>query len=111
MESYLDHHGDKLVGRFDAGSYVILTEAMNSHDVGRDRGGIEVALSRVTAHTVVAGIDSDRLYPLEQSARLAAGIATAGSLQVISSVYGHDGFLIEVDAVGKLVSDLLTWPG
>ena len=110
VESYLDHHGDKLVGRFDAGSYVTLTEAMNSHDAGRGRGGIEAALSRVTAHTVVAGIDSDRLYPLEQSVRLAAGIATAGPVQVISSIYGHDGFLIEVDAVGKLVSDLLTRP-
>jgi len=107
VESYLDHHGDKLVGRFDAGSYVILTEAMNSHDVGRHRGGVEAALAQVTARTVVAGIDSDRLYPIEQSVRLAAGIATAGSLQVVSSPYGHDGFLIEVDAVGKLVAELL----
>jgi len=109
VESYLDHHGDKLVRRFDAGSYVILTEAMNSHDVGRGRGGVEAALSRVTARTVVAGIDSDRLYPIEQSVRLAAGIPTAGPLQVVSSPYGHDGFLIEVDAVGKLVADLLSW--
>jgi homoserine O-acetyltransferase len=107
VESYLDHHGDKLVGRFDAGSYVILTEAMNSHDVGRDRGGIEAALARITARTVVAGIDSDRLYPLEQSIQLAAGISTAGPLQVISSAYGHDGFLIEVESVGKIVADLL----
>ena len=80
---------------------------MNSHDVGRDRGGVEAALAQVTARTVVAGIDSDRLYPIEQSVRLAAGIPTAGSLQVVSSPYGHDGFLIEVDAVGKLVAELL----
>lgn len=108
VESYLDHHGAKLVSRFDAGSYVILTEAMNSHDVGRDRGGVEAALGRITARTVVAGIDSDRLYLLEESARLAAGIPTAEALQVISSPYGHDGFLIEVDSVGKIVSDLLS---
>ena len=107
VESYLDHHGRKLVGRFDAGSYVTLTEAMNSHDVGRDRGGIEAALARITARTAVAGIDSDRLYPMAQSARLAAGIDPAGPLQVINSAYGHDGFLIEVDAVGKVVADLL----
>lgn len=107
VESYLDHHGDKLVGRFDAGSYAILTEAMNSHDVGRDRGGIESALARVTARTVVAGIDSDRLYPLAESERLAAGIPTADPLVVIHSDHGHDGFLIEVDAVGKLVAELL----
>ena len=107
VESYLDHHGDKLVGRFDAGSYVVLTEAMNSHDVGRNRGGIEAALGRITARTVVAGIDSDRLYPLGQSRVLAAAIPTAAPLHVVSSVYGHDGFLIEVDAVGKLVAELL----
>jgi homoserine O-acetyltransferase len=107
VQSYLDHQGGKLVGRFDAGSYVVLTEALNSHDVGRYRGGIEAALRRVTARTVVAGIDSDRLYPLAESARLAAGIPGAAPLQVISSPYGHDGFLIEVDAVGKVVAELL----
>jgi homoserine O-acetyltransferase len=107
VQSYLDHHGDKLLGRFDAGSYVILTEAMNAHDVGRGRGGIEAALGRVTARTVVAGIDSDRLYPVAESARLAAGIPTADPLVIIHSDHGHDGFLIEVDAVGGLVAGLL----
>ena len=107
VQSYLDHHGAKLLGRFDAGSYVILTEAMNSHDVGRDRGGVEAALARVTARTVVAGIDSDRLYPVAESARLAAGIPTADPLVIIHSDHGHDGFLIEVDAVGGLVAGLL----
>ena len=108
VESYLDHQGDKLIGRFDAGSYVILTEAMNSHDVGRGRGGVEAALARVTARTVVAGIDSDRLYPVAESERLAAGIPTADPLVLVNSDHGHDGFLIEVDAVGKLVADLLS---
>jgi len=107
VESYLDHQGSKLIGRFDAGSYVILTEAMNSHDVGRGRGGVEAALARVTARTAVAGIDSDRLYPVAESERLAAGIPTAEPLAVIHSDHGHDGFLIEVDAVGKLVAELL----
>lgn len=107
VQSYLDHHGSKLARRFDPSSYVTLTQAMNSHDVGRDRGGVEAALGRVTARTIVAGIDSDRLYPLEQSSQLAAGIPTAGPLRVIPSAHGHDGFLIEVDAVGKIVTELL----
>jgi homoserine O-acetyltransferase/O-succinyltransferase len=106
-ESVPDGGRYAVVGRFDAGSYVTRTEAMNSHDVGRGRGGVEAALARVTARTVVAGIDSDRLYPLEQSVRLAAGIRTAAPLQVINSAFGHDGFLIEVDAVGKAVAELL----
>ncbi len=108
VESYLDHHGEKLVRRFDANSYVVLTDAMNSHDVGRGRGGYQVALARVTARTVVAAIDSDRLYPVELSELIAEAIPAAGPVHIIESLYGHDGFLIETDAVAKVVSPLLS---
>ena len=101
VASYLDHHADKLARRFDAGSYVVLTETMNSWDVGRDRGGVAAALARVTARSLVAGVDSDRLYPLALQQQVADGLGVP--LQVISSPYGHDGFLIEVDAVGELL--------
>ncbi|MER6629108.1 homoserine O-acetyltransferase [Streptomyces sp. NPDC000987] len=107
VESYLDHHAAKLVRRFDAGSYVVLTQAMNAHDVGRDRGGVRAALRRVTARTLVAGVDSDRLYPLTQQAELAAHIPSADRLRVIESPYGHDGFLIETDQVAALVRELV----
>ncbi|MGD9528424.1 homoserine O-acetyltransferase MetX [Pseudonocardia sp.] len=107
VESYLDHHGAKLVRRFDAGSYVRLTELMNAHDVGRGRGGAAAALSRVTATTLVAGVSSDRLYPLEQQQELVAGIPGAGPLRVIDSPYGHDGFLIEAAVVDGLLTELL----
>ena len=109
VQSYLEHHGAKLARRFDAGSYVALTEAMNSHEVGRGRGGLEAALATVTARSVVVGIDSDRLYPLEQQERLAAGLATVtrGGLQVVHSPFGHDGFLIERDAIARAVQPLL----
>ncbi|MCS7481590.1 homoserine O-acetyltransferase [Umezawaea endophytica] len=107
VESYLDHHADKLVRRFDPDSYVVLTESMNSHDVGRDRGGVRAALRRVTARTIVAGVDTDRLFPLAQQAELAAGITTADDLRVVTSDYGHDAFLIESDQVGALVRELL----
>ena len=107
VESYLDHHADKLVWRFAAGSYVTLTEAMNSHDIGRGRGGTATALRRVRARTLVAGIDSDRLYPLAQQEYLAAGIPGAGSVRVITSPYGHDGFLIETEQVGACLGELL----
>ncbi|MFF5859195.1 homoserine O-acetyltransferase [Streptomyces sp. NPDC012751] len=107
VESYLDHHAAKLVSRFDAGSYVVLTEAMNAHDVGRDRGGVRRALARVRAPALVAGVDSDRLYPLAQQAELAALIPGADRLRVVESPYGHDGFLIETEQVGSLVRELL----
>ena len=107
VESYLQHHGSKLARRFDANSYIVLSEAMSSHDVGRDRGGIESALSRITARTLVAGIDSDRLYPLSQQQELADLIPTSGSLDIVKSPHGHDGFLIEFDQVGELARQLL----
>jgi homoserine O-acetyltransferase len=107
VESYLDHHADKLVRRFDAASYVLLTESMNTHDVGRDRGGVAAGLGRVRARTVVAGVDSDRLYPLYQSRQLAEGIPGAREAAVISSPYGHDSFLIETEQVAALVKSLL----
>ncbi|MER5883223.1 homoserine O-acetyltransferase [Streptomyces sp. NPDC001941] len=105
--SYLDHHAAKLVRRFDAGSYVTLAEAMNSHDVGRGRGGTRAALRRITARTLVAAVDSDRLYPPAQQRELAAAIPGADGLRMIASAHGHDGFLIETDQVGPLVRELL----
>ena len=108
VQSYLDHHADKLARRFDAGTYVALTDAMSTHDVGRGRGGTAAALSTITVPVVVGGVDSDRLYPLRLQQELADLIPTADKLHVISSPYGHDGFLLEVDAVAALVRRTLS---
>jgi homoserine O-acetyltransferase len=108
VESYLDHHADKLVHRFDAASYVTLVRAMDSHDIGRNRGGVAEALSRITAKTLVAGVNSDRLYPLTQQIHLANAIPTAGEAKVIDSPYGHDAFLLETAQLTPLIADLLT---
>ncbi len=107
VESYLDHHADKLVRRFDANSYVVLTEAMNSHDIGRGRGGTAAALRRVTARTAVAAVSSDRLYPVDLNREIAEGISDCPPLRVIESPYGHDGFLLEAGAVGGVLEELL----
>ncbi len=107
IESYLDHHAAKLVHRFDAGSYVTLTSAMNTHDVGRGRLGVPRALRRVSAHTVVVGVDSDRLYPLPQQREIAAGIPGADDVRVIASPHGHDAFLIETDQVAACLNEIL----
>jgi homoserine O-acetyltransferase len=103
VASYLDHHADKLVGRFDAGSYVVLTEAMNSHDVGRGRGGLEAALTSLQMPVSVAGIDSDRLYPVEQQHQIARLAPGARPATIIGSAHGHDGFLVESAAVGEVI--------
>jgi homoserine O-acetyltransferase/O-succinyltransferase len=110
VESYLDHHGAKLVDRFDAASYVVLTDAMNTHDVGRGRGGIHPALARYrgAGEVAVAGVDSDRLYPIEEQHALAHLLGVPGErAHVVRSPHGHDAFLIESRQVGTLLSDLL----
>lgn len=110
VESYLDFHGNKFTRRFDANSYVTLVEAMNSHDITRGRGTLTEALSAVTARTLVLGIDSDRLFPVEQQQALAAALPATihgPDAIVISSSFGHDAFLIEDDLVGPHLATLL----
>ena len=110
VESYLDFHGNRFTRRFDTNSYVTLVEAMNSHDVGRDRGGIEDALAQVTATTLVLGIDSDRLFPVEGQHRIARSIRRTldgREAVVLTSDFGHDGFLIETHLVGAHLRRLL----
>ena len=108
VESYLDHHAESLAARFDANSYVVLTESMNSHDIGRGRGGVEMALDRVTADLVVVAIDSDRLYPPRLSHEISRARASFGPTHVIISDHGHDGFLIEIEQVGQIVRESLS---
>ena len=110
VESYLDFHGNKFTRRFDANSYVTVVQAMNSHDVGRGRGGVAAALERVTARTLVVGIDTDRLFPVEGQHRIARGIPhtlDGNDAVVLTSDFGHDGFLIETELVGAHLRRLL----
>jgi homoserine O-acetyltransferase/O-succinyltransferase len=103
VQSYLEHQGGKLAARFDAGTYVALTDALSSHDVGRGRGGVRAALRGCPVPVVVGGITSDRLYPLRLQEELAAFLPGCRELNVVESIYGHDGFLVETDAVGELI--------
>jgi homoserine O-acetyltransferase len=110
VESYLDFHGNKFTRRFDANSYITLVEAMNSHDIGRDRGGVEKALQSIRVRALVAGINSDRLFPITGQKMIAEHIGSelvGGALQVIESEFGHDGFLIEFETVGPMLRSLL----
>jgi homoserine O-acetyltransferase len=107
VQSYLDHHGDKLARRFDANSYLILTESMLSHDLGRDRGGVESALAQIPARALVVAVDTDRLFPPAQAARIADGLPAAEPLRLVVSDHGHDGFLIEFEQLGPVVAEFL----
>ena len=102
IEGYLQHHGDKLVDRFDANSYITLTRAMDSHDLGRGRRGYHDALDAIAARALVVAIDSDVLYPPAEQEELAE-LLPNGELAVLHSAHGHDAFLIEVEELNRLV--------
>ncbi|MGY0503404.1 homoserine O-acetyltransferase MetX [Nocardia sp. FBN12] len=107
VQSYLEHQADKLCQRFDPATYVLLSEAMNRHDVGRGRGGIAAALASTSVPCVVGGVDSDRLYPLNTQAELAEGLPGCAGLEIVHSRDGHDGFLTEAAAVSKLLTETM----
>lgn len=104
VEGWLRHHGRALVERFDASAYVTLTLAMDTHDVGRGRGGWREALASVRAPALVVAIDSDVLYPPVEQQELAEALPFA-RLATLRSPHGHDAFLIEAQAVNALVAD------
>ncbi|MDR0432902.1 MAG: homoserine O-acetyltransferase [Bifidobacteriaceae bacterium] len=103
VQSYLDHQGAKLPPRFDANSYIVLTEAMMSHDIGRGRGGVEAALAGISARALIVAVDSDRLFLPELSQVIADHLPAADGVHLVHSAYGHDGFLIEFAQLAPLI--------
>ena len=112
VESYLRYQGAKLAARFDAGSYVGLTEAMDTHDVGRggNREDAAAALARLGADALCVGIASDVLYPPAESRRLAEALP-AGRYAELDSPFGHDAFLVDFEALDALVRPFLADTG
>ncbi|MBL4651449.1 MAG: homoserine O-acetyltransferase [Flavobacteriales bacterium] len=102
--SYQKYQGEKFVKRFNAYSYWLLSKAMDSHDVSRNRGSIKKALSKIKAETIVIGITTDALFPISESRTLVEGIENS-ELLIIDSDYGHDGFLIETATITKLLRE------
>lgn len=102
-ESYQRYQGQKLAKRFNSYSYHTLLTALDSHHVGRGRGSTEAALAAVTAKTLVIGISTDLLYPVTEQEELAHAIPDA-QLEVIDSLFGHDGFLLETAKLSTLLS-------
>jgi homoserine O-acetyltransferase len=100
--SYQQYQGDKLTARFNAYSYVTLSHVMDSHHVGRGRGGVAAALARVQARTLVLGISSDVLFPVSEQLLLARLIPGAMYGEMESS-FGHDGFLIETAQIARFL--------
>ena len=104
--SYINYQGDKLVNRFNAYSYWLLTKSMDSHHIARGRGGdLKATLSSIQTPTLIIGINSDILCPLTEQKFMEAHMPNA-SLVAIDSMYGHDGFIIET---AQITTHLKAW--
>nr|WP_199158952.1 homoserine O-acetyltransferase [Pedobacter sp. ASV2] len=104
--SYQNYQGEKLINRFNAYSYYYLTKAMDSHNVGRNRKSITDALKQIKANTLVIGIENDFLFPISEQKYLADHIPGA-NFSALHSDYGHDGFLIETDALTNVIGNFI----
>lgn len=105
-ETYQRYQGEKLAKRFNAFSYYFLSKGMDAHNVGRNRGSVEAALQQIKAKTLVIGISTDILFPLNEQQFLANHIPGA-QFADIASLYGHDGFLLEFDNIGHHIQQFI----
>lgn len=101
--AWLDHHGRALTERFDRNAYLRLAAAMDSHDVGRDRGDVIQALRATEVPTLLVGISTDLLYPPAELEAIATEMPDA-ELAILEAPHGHDAFLIEQDALNGFVT-------
>ena len=100
--SYQRHQGEKLCRRYNAYSYVAILDAFDTHDIGRDRGGVAAALGRIEAETIVVGLSSDIIFtPAEM--RTLASLIPGAVYREIDSEFGHDGFLVEHSLLNKIL--------
>ncbi len=106
-ETYQRYQGEKLATRFNSFSYMVLSKALDSHNIGRGRAGVRQALRKVKANTLVIGIDTDILFPASEQKYLATYIPRA-KYKEIGSLYGHDGFLIETEKISSIAGEFLS---
>ncbi|TYZ58409.1 hypothetical protein PybrP1_000091 [[Pythium] brassicae (nom. inval.)] len=106
VQSYLEYQGRKFLSRFDVNAYLALLHLMDTHDVGRGRGGVDCALQTLTQPALVVGVESDVLYPIAEQQAIARALPNA-SFAALASIHGHDGFLLEQDRISDLIAAFL----
>lgn len=111
VQSYLAHQGKKLTERFDAACYVTLTEALNRHDVGRGRGGLNKALASSMVPTMIVGVDTDILYPYHQQEHISRNLGNLLAMAKLSSPVGHDAFLVEARQMDRILRNFIALTG
>jgi homoserine O-acetyltransferase len=106
VASYIRYQGEKLEKRFSPWTYYKLTQTLDTHDLGRNRGGIEVALNSISAKTLAIGISEDLLTKATEVEKIVASVPNA-AYREISSPYGHDGFLLETKQLTQIIKQFL----
>ena len=104
--TYQQHQGEKLRRRFNAFSYYRMTEAVDSHNIGRGRGSVANALRQIKARTLVVAISSDILFPVEAHIPMRQYISDV-EYHLIESSFGHDGFLVEHEKLNNIITNFM----
>lgn len=104
--TYQRYQGEKLCRRYNAYSYMSILDSFDTHDIGRDRGGVETALSRIEAQTVVIGLSTDIIFTPQEMKRLCSMIPGAEYFE-IDSLFGHDGFLVEHEQLNNILKPFI----
>lgn len=104
--TYQQHQGEKLRRRFNAFSYYRMTEAVDSHNIGRGRGSVADALRQIKARTLVVAISSDILFPVEAHIPMRQYISDV-EYHLIESSFGHDGFLVEHEKLNNIITNFM----
>jgi homoserine O-acetyltransferase len=111
IEAYLEMHAQKFARSFDANSYLYLSRAMDLFDVAEHGGSVETGLGRIRAErTLVVGVETDFLFPIDQQEEIARILANAGrhvTMVRLPSIQGHDSFLVDMDRFGPVVAEFL----
>ena len=100
--SYQNYQGQKLANRFNAYSYWILSKAMDSQNIARNRKSLVDSLIQIKSNTIVIGVSSDILFPTTEQKFIAAHIPNAEYIE-IDSIFGHDGFLVELEELNRVL--------
>jgi homoserine O-acetyltransferase len=111
IEAYLEMHAQKFVGTFDANCYLYLSRSMDLFDVAEHGGSVEAGLGCIrTRKTLVIGVETDFLFPIDQQEEIAAILERSGRdvrLIRLPSIQGHDSFLVDYDRFGPAVGSFL----
>jgi len=112
VEAYLEMHAEEFGGSFDANCYLYLSRAMDLFDLAEHGGTLEAGLGRIRARqTLVIGVETDFLFPLDQQAEIAHGLRALGRdvrFGALPSIQGHDSFLVDIDRFGPVMADFMS---